>query len=136
MGACFSTAEDTAGSKAPVGPAPHDSAKYSNGQYHHAKATAAGAGTTAATTNKNTLGAKQQQQQQQQLRNDRRAKIDLATGEVIPDFSVHGSFDVLHELGSGGSGRTFLCRWATRGMSTSLWPQGCAAVGVVWLVDE
>jgi hypothetical protein len=36
--------------------------------------------------------------------------VDMITGEVIPDMGVHGVFDVLYELGSGGSGRTFLCR--------------------------
>lgn len=36
--------------------------------------------------------------------------IDMATGQRIPDFSVAGHFDVLHELGSGGSGVTYLCR--------------------------
>lgn len=36
--------------------------------------------------------------------------IDLATGRAIPDFNVNGVLDVLHELGSGGSGTTYLCR--------------------------
>lgn len=34
----------------------------------------------------------------------------MATGEVVPDFGVYGIFDVLYELGSGGSGQTYLCR--------------------------
>lgn len=36
--------------------------------------------------------------------------VDLATGKPIPDFNVNGVLDVLHELGSGGSGTTYLCR--------------------------
>lgn len=36
--------------------------------------------------------------------------IDLATGKQHPDFNVNGILDVLHELGSGGSGTTYLCR--------------------------
>jgi hypothetical protein len=48
------------------------------------------------------------------------ANTDLVTGEVIPDMGVHGVFDVLYELGSGGSGRTFLCRCDLAGPATSL----------------
>lgn len=36
--------------------------------------------------------------------------FDIATGKGIPDFHVNGVLDVLHELGSGGSGTTYLCR--------------------------
>lgn len=36
--------------------------------------------------------------------------VDISTGQPIPDLNVNGVLDVLHELGSGGSGTTYLCR--------------------------
>eukprot|EP00775_Hariotina_reticulata_P003121 gene3121-3399_t len=113
MGACCSTAEDTAGSKTFRSPSLHAAAVSASEQQQHPKATAAVAGIAVAATDgsrhdngNGALGSKQQQQERKQ----RKAKIDLSTGELVPDFSVQGSFDVLHELGSGGSGQTYLCR--------------------------
>jgi hypothetical protein len=48
--------------------------------------------------------------QQQKKKKKRPVNIDMGTGQPIPDFSVQGRLDVLHELGSGGSGVTYLCR--------------------------
>eukprot|EP00878_Enallax_costatus_P019347 GHUV01020410.1.p1 GENE.GHUV01020410.1~~GHUV01020410.1.p1 ORF type:complete len:197 (+),score=42.17 GHUV01020410.1:913-1503(+) len=50
------------------------------------------------------------QQQHAKQKGKRAPQVDMSTGEVIPDFGVYGVFDVLYELGSGGSGQTYLCR--------------------------
>jgi hypothetical protein len=111
MGACCSSQMGSAQSKhyaAGKGPATHDSAwSVDEPQKAAANGTASGS------------GAKQQQAcsaagtaaaPKKQAGKKRVANTDLVTGEVIPDMGVHGVFDVLYELGSGGSGRTFLCR--------------------------
>lgn len=37
-------------------------------------------------------------------------KRDLQTWEVLPELGTDGVLDILHLLGSGGSGYTYLCR--------------------------
>ncbi|KAF6256417.1 hypothetical protein COO60DRAFT_110443 [Scenedesmus sp. NREL 46B-D3] len=111
MGACCSSQLGSAQAKqhgTTKGPATHDSA-WSVDE----PCTAAANGTATASG----PGAKQQQARcaagsaaKKQGAAKRVANTDLMTGEIIPDMGVHGVFDVLYELGSGGSGRTFLCR--------------------------
>lgn len=110
MGACLSTHE-SGQSCAPhlhKGPAPFDSvwsvAEKQQTQQHKHQKKHKGSTKTAS------KHVPQQQQAQQQQKQKRRPQVDITTGEVIPDFGVHGVFDVLYELGSGGSGQTYLCR--------------------------
>lgn len=98
------------------GSAMHDSAWSVANKQHAANGTApAGATEQQQHQQQSKQQRKQQHSKQQVTAPKKKAKrmpnTDLATGELIPDFGVHGVFDVLYELGSGGSGRTYLCRW-------------------------
>jgi hypothetical protein len=90
------------------GPATHDSAwSVDEHQKSAANGTASGPGTKHQQTS-SAAGAAAAAKK-------RGPNMDMVTGEVIPDMGVHGVFDVLYELGAGGSGRTFLCRCDSAG---------------------
>lgn len=106
MGACFSSHDKADTFVSARGSSPHDSVQ---------STTQRGGKQQLKQLNKKQGEPKNDKQQGQakKQKSKRMPHIDMSTGKVIPDFGVYGVFDVLYELGSGGSGQTYLCRWAT-----------------------
>jgi hypothetical protein len=95
------------------GPATHDSAwSVDEPRTAAANGTAAAAGVGSKQQQSSSAGGAAALSHKKQEAKKRAVNVDMITGEVIPNMAVHGVFDILYELGSGGSGRTFLCRYA------------------------